>query len=157
MSRNSDVAMSAAPIGSPGWPLLAFSTASAERKRMALASVSCSGLLGNVGSWMDGGIGADSLGSGLPRCQCAAPPARLPGRRALIRKDRLTQARHHRAQGVGAGAEVGFAHRVERSFGGAEPRMQVAGPGVEIDEAGADPAVFAMPLDRRQRAAAARK
>ena len=38
---NSTVAMSAAPIGRPGWPELAFSTASMERKRIALAIRSC--------------------------------------------------------------------------------------------------------------------
>ena len=38
---NSTVAMSAQPIGRPGWPELAFSTASMERKRIALAIRSC--------------------------------------------------------------------------------------------------------------------
>ena len=38
---NSTVAMSAVPIGRPGWPEFAFSTASMERKRMALAIRSC--------------------------------------------------------------------------------------------------------------------
>ena len=35
------VAMSAMPIGMPGWPEFAFSTASMERKRIALAIRSC--------------------------------------------------------------------------------------------------------------------
>jgi hypothetical protein len=34
---NSTVAMSAQPIGRPGWPELAFSTASMDSDRMALA------------------------------------------------------------------------------------------------------------------------
>ncbi len=38
---NSTVAMSAAPIGRPGWPDLACSTASMARARMALAMRSC--------------------------------------------------------------------------------------------------------------------
>ena len=61
--------MSAAPMGSPGWPLLAFSTASTARKRMALAIESCATFVamgvsfilsvvrvGSVGArWADGG------------------------------------------------------------------------------------------------------
>ena len=38
---NSTVAMSAQPMGRPGWPELAFSTASMERERIALAIRSC--------------------------------------------------------------------------------------------------------------------
>src|SRR5215469_5425952 len=39
-SRHRTVATSAAPIGRPGWPLLAFSTASRARKRIAFAIAS---------------------------------------------------------------------------------------------------------------------
>src|SRR5579863_2526343 len=49
-SRHSTSAMSAIPMGAPGWPELAFWTASIERARMALASsrrVGMSGFLLN--------------------------------------------------------------------------------------------------------------
>src|SRR5512137_763986 len=42
-------AMSAAPMGMPGWPLFAFWTASAARKRMVSTAFSASSALGMVG------------------------------------------------------------------------------------------------------------
>src|SRR5690606_32533486 len=38
---NRTVAMSAAPMGNPGWPEFAFSTASMDRNRIAFAIRSC--------------------------------------------------------------------------------------------------------------------
>ena len=49
-SRKSTVATSAAPIGRPGWPLLAFSTASTARNRIALAMESWLGARRHGGS-----------------------------------------------------------------------------------------------------------
>ena len=43
--NNALKAMAAAPIGKPGWPLLAFCTASAERKRMVLIHLFSNSLL----------------------------------------------------------------------------------------------------------------
>src|SRR6188768_2326078 len=57
---NSTVAMSAAPIGNPGWPELAFSTASMDRKRMAFAIRSCFSLLLMVAHGLGNGVGGDA-------------------------------------------------------------------------------------------------
>ena len=63
---NSTVAMSAQPMGRPGWPELAFSTASMARKRIALAIRSC---LFTRGHRLSPQVGAGGL---------AAPSERLP-------------------------------------------------------------------------------
>jgi hypothetical protein len=56
---NSTVATSAIPIGMPGWPDLAFSTASAARKRTAFAMsrgatvvmIGAAAVIGTISPW----------------------------------------------------------------------------------------------------------
>src|SRR5690554_2067627 len=102
--------MSAMPIGMPGWPELAASTASMARKRMALASSRRVGLVMESGwVWAVPRAGAHivprSGGAGL-----------RPGWPTLLQLDlvvvvaALAAADHHRAHHVAADIDRGPAH-----------------------------------------------
>src|ERR1043165_2530907 len=75
---NRTVAISAQPMGRPGWPELAFSTASMERERMALAIASAVLELGmksalvleNSGRKSTGKPASSEAGTGLTGSVC---------------------------------------------------------------------------------------
>src|SRR5450631_4611611 len=82
-SRHSTSAISAIPMGAPGWPELAFWTASIDRARMALASSRRVGMRGYLFNKCDGRQAAY-----CPRC---APREQTGLKVAEIRRNAFTQ------------------------------------------------------------------